>query len=92
MHARLLERHHNATTLAPIKKKPKKNKKKKIKRKPEISLEWWGLAEKLEGSKKYRMPTPPKSKSQQNLIRKEPLLLQQRTNKLDYFKRRLFED
>jgi hypothetical protein len=38
------------------------------------------------------MPTPPKRQSQLRVVRKEPLLMQQRSDKLEYFKRRLFEE
>lgn len=43
MHVKLLEKYQNVT-IVPQKKKKRKR---KIKRKAEISLEWWGLAEKL---------------------------------------------
>jgi len=55
-------------------------------------MEWWGLAAKIQDSKKYKLPTPPKVISEKNLRRKEPLALPQRTSKLDYFKKRLFEE
>ena len=55
-------------------------------------MEWWGLAAKIEDTKKYRLPTPPKSQSVKHLTRKEPLNMGHRISKLDYFKRRLFED
>jgi hypothetical protein len=43
MHVKLLEKYQNVT----INPQKKKRRKRKIKRKTEISLEWWGLAEKL---------------------------------------------
>jgi hypothetical protein len=41
-----------------------------MRRKAQNSLEWWGLAAKIEDSKKYRLPTPPKAQSAKQFIRK----------------------
>ena len=48
----------------------KKKKKKKMRRRTQNSLEWWGLANKIEDTKKYKLPTPPKSQSAKTLVRK----------------------
>jgi hypothetical protein len=49
----------------------KKKRKRRVKRKNQNSLEWWGLAAKIEDSKKYRLPTPPKHhQSAKQLVRK----------------------
>lgn len=67
IHNNLFEKYQKVTTDAPPKKKKRKR---KLKKRSEISLEWWGLAEKIEGSKKYRLPTPPHTQSQKNMVRK----------------------
>ena len=72
IHNNLFEKCQKINIEAPPKKKKKKR---KLKKRSEISLEWWGLAERIEGSKKYRLPTPPHSSSQKCLVRKEPLML-----------------
>jgi hypothetical protein len=38
MHMKLVERYNSVTTLAPLRKKPKKHRKRKLKKKMEISL------------------------------------------------------
>ena len=64
-----------------------------MRRRTQNSLEWWGLAAKIEDSKKYRLPTPPPKHSSPGYItKKAPLKIENRVNKLDNFKRRLFED
>lgn len=67
MHSTLLEKYHNMSATAPVQKKKKKR---KMKKKQEISLEWWGLAAKINDTKKYRLPTPPKSQSLKSFTRK----------------------
>jgi hypothetical protein len=69
IHNKLLEKSQNINLNAPQQKKKKR--KKKLRRRPQNSLEWWGLAAKIEDSKKYRLPTPPaKSQSSKHLTRK----------------------
>lgn len=69
IHNKLLEKSQNINfNTAP--NEPKKKRKRKLRRRPKNSLEWWGLAAKIEDSKKYRLPTPPKSQSAKHLARK----------------------
>ena len=46
-----------------------------MRRRTQNSLEWWGLAAKIEDTKKYKLPTPPKSQSAKHMTRKGPLII-----------------
>ena len=91
LHSNMLQKHATLPSQPPT---PKKRKKKGKKRRQKQSFEWWGLAQKGEVSKKkYRLPTPPhRCSSQPRMVRKGALELPQRISKLDYFRRRIFED
>ena len=91
LHSNMIQKHATLCSQPPpVKKKKKKGRK----RKQKVCFEWWGLAQKAEVSKKkYRLPSPPvHCSSQSKMARKGPLELPQRVSKLEYFRRRIFED